>query len=156
MVTPLLAPEALAATFAMSPADKRDRRLHLGLLRRFVPEWADVPFVSISTGRSTATRIWDGDGARVMADLLAGTSDAGILGILRRPAIKAATAGRSTAHRRTAEQFTMLAVASRTIDPSTVRTSWRPVWARRSRRDAAGASTADRSTPRRAAGIRAG
>lgn len=58
MVTPFLAPGFVATTFALTPAQKRDRLLHTGLIARLVPEWSEVPFVSVSTGRSTATRVW--------------------------------------------------------------------------------------------------
>ena len=36
---------------------KKQRVLHTGLLRRLTPEWADIPFVSVGTGPSTATRV---------------------------------------------------------------------------------------------------
>ena len=126
MVVPFLAPDVVAATFALTPADKRARRLHTGLLRRFVPEWSDVPYVSISTGRSTATAIWDGDGLDAIRRLFYRTETSGIAGLVRPNAVYRAltdcTEGRySAAHRRTLEQFVALAVASCALDPATSR-----------------------------------
>lgn len=126
MVVPFLAPDVVAATFALTAADKRARRLHTGLLRRFVPEWSDVPYVSISTGRSTATAIWDGDGLDAVRRLFYGTESNGIAGLVRPNAVYRAltecTDGHySAAHRRTLQQFVALAVASRGLDPATGR-----------------------------------
>src|SRR5215475_14838720 len=60
MVVPFLTPDVVAAMFALTPEQKRGRVLHNGLLARFVPEWVDVPYVTIGTGKSSATRVWDG------------------------------------------------------------------------------------------------
>jgi len=123
---PFLAPDVVAATFALSAADKRARRLHTGLLRRFVPEWSDVPYVSISTGRSTATAIWDGDGLDAVRRLFYRTESNGIAGLVRPKAVyraltECADGHYSAAHRRTLQQFVALAVASRGLDPATGR-----------------------------------
>lgn len=139
MVVPFLAPDVVAATFALTAAEKRGRRLHTGLLQRFVPEWCDVPYVSISTGRSTATAIWDGDGLNAVRWLFYRTAPDGIVGMLRPNAVYRALSecadGRYSApHRRTLQQFVALAVASRALDPDTARPML-PATLRRVRRE---------------------
>lgn len=123
MVTPFLAPGFVAATFALTPGQKRDRLLHTGLIARLVPEWTDVPFVSVSTGPSTATRVWDGDGVAVVADLL-DTAHGTLTGLMRRPVVtralcRAAQGGRPDP--RILQQFTALAVAAEGLEPGTTR-----------------------------------
>jgi asparagine synthase (glutamine-hydrolysing) len=126
MVVPFLTPDVVAATFALTAEDKRSRRLHNGLLRRFVGEWVDVPYVSVSTGRSHATRVWQGDGLVAVRRLLDRTSAHGIAGLVQTEAVRVAVrdcahgAG-STFHRRTIEQYVALAVASNTLEPATTR-----------------------------------
>ena len=46
VITPFLAPGFVKASFAFDPRDKRERAVHARLLRRLMPEWADIPFVS--------------------------------------------------------------------------------------------------------------
>jgi asparagine synthase (glutamine-hydrolysing) len=123
-VMPFLAPAFVAATFALSPADKRRRLVHDSLLERLVPEWAGIPFVSAGSSRSTATEVWDGDGATALCDLL-DTADGRIAGLLRRDAVEralvACQAGKpSASRRRILQQFAYLAVASQTLEPGTV------------------------------------
>jgi asparagine synthase (glutamine-hydrolysing) len=132
MVTPLLAPGVVAASFSLTTAQKRERLLHTSLITRLVPEWSDVPFVSVSTGKSTATQIWDGDGVRVMAELLE-TAQGPIAGLLRRQpvekALKAAVRGERV-DAGTLRQFTWLAVASEQLEPATVRPASPATYAR--------------------------
>ncbi|HET6533102.1 MAG TPA: hypothetical protein VFH03_21135 [Actinoplanes sp.] len=123
MVTPFLAPGFVAASFALTPAQKRDRLLHTQLTERLVPEWAGVPYANDATGPSAETRIWEGDGVRVMADLLDSAHGA-ITGLIRRPAVERALARavqRNRACSRTLRQFTWLAVASVQLEPDWVR-----------------------------------
>jgi len=44
VVSPLLIPAFVRSAFALAPAHRVDNALHRELLRRLVPEWADVPF----------------------------------------------------------------------------------------------------------------
>ncbi|MEV0716891.1 hypothetical protein [Asanoa sp. NPDC050611] len=123
MVTPFVSPGFVAATFALTAAQKRDRTMHTGLIRRLVPEWSDIPFVSVGTGGSTATRLWHGDGIEVIADLL-DTAHGPITELVRRDRVvhalaKAAHGGEPD--RRTLQQFTYLAVASEQLEPGTTR-----------------------------------
>ncbi len=132
LVTPFLSPGFVAATFALTAEQKRARLLHTSLIERFVPEWSEVPFVSISTGPSTATRIWEGDGVRVIADLL-DTAHGPIAQLVRRNAVeKALTSAVRTdqADQRTLQQFTCLAVASTQLEPGTVRAATSATFAR--------------------------
>jgi len=122
MVTPFLAPGFVSATFGLTAAQKRERLLHTNLIGRLVPEWSDVPFVSISTGTSTATRIWEGDGVRVIADLL-DTAGGPIADLLRREQVEKALLSavrKDRADQRTLRQFAYLAVASEQLEPATV------------------------------------
>ena len=132
MVTPFLAPGFVATTFAITPQQKRERLLHTGLIARLVPEWADVPFADVAAGTSTATRIWDGDGVRVMADLL-DTSQGPITAMLHGPVVEqalhaAAMGGHPDA--RILQQFTALAVATEQLVPDAVRPSTGDTYAR--------------------------
>jgi asparagine synthase (glutamine-hydrolysing) len=123
MVTPFLSPGFVAATFALTVEQKRARLLHTRLIGRLVPEWSEVPFVSMSTGVSTATRVWDGDGVRVIADLL-DTAHGPITQMVRRDAVEKVltTAVREDrADPRALRQFTWLAVASEQLEPGTSR-----------------------------------
>jgi asparagine synthase (glutamine-hydrolysing) len=119
MITPMLCPELVEASFAMPAASKAARQLHRGLLAELAPEWADVPFVSVGTGPSRATQIWDGDGLATARTLLAGPRTA-LDELLDRDAVQhaVATAARGCATGREAkviEQFVGLAVAGRTL-----------------------------------------
>ncbi|GAA4564521.1 hypothetical protein GCM10023176_10620 [Micromonospora coerulea] len=132
MVTPFLTPAFVAATFGLTPAQKRGRLLHTELIARLVPEWAGIPFVSAATGRSTATRVWEGDGAEVVADLL-DTAHGPLTGLMRRPVVEqtlrtAVRGGRPDA--RILQQFTWLAVASERLEPATTRRSTGATYAR--------------------------
>jgi hypothetical protein len=115
MVTPFLAPEVVAAAFALTPEEKIAKALHMVLLDRLVPEWAGVPFVSISTGRNRATRIWDGDGLLTIRRLA--TRDPGTLAsMIQRDAVARAVADARTVRpasgsAKVLEQFVTLAVA---------------------------------------------
>jgi hypothetical protein len=44
VVSPLLVPSFVRSAFALSPAQRVDNTLHRELVRRLIPEWADVPF----------------------------------------------------------------------------------------------------------------
>lgn len=126
MVTPLLAPGFVVASFAVPPQAKRQRALHNALLQRYVPEWVDVPYVSVSTGRSTATKIWQGDGLRALSDM-ADTHQGRLPGLIRRDQVRAAllagAARKGTGlQQKTLQQFAWLAVASETLEPETVTT----------------------------------
>ncbi|MFI6328377.1 hypothetical protein ACIBBG_08805 [Micromonospora chersina] len=132
MVTPFLAPGFVAATFALSVAQKRDRLLHTALIARLVPEWAEVPFVSAATGPSTAARVWEGDGVAAVADLL-DTAHGPLTGLMRRPAVEKAlrTAVRGgPPDPRVLQQFTALAVASERLEPGTTRAPTGATYAR--------------------------
>lgn len=124
-VTPFLAPGFVAATFGLTPAQKRDRLLHNRLLGRLVPEWAEVPFVSVATGPSTATRVWEGNGVMAIANLL-DTAHGPLTELIRRPAVehslRAAMAG-GRPNAKVLQQFTWLAVASEQLEPGTTRPS---------------------------------
>ena len=112
-VTPFLAPGFVAATFGLTAEQKGDWLLHRSLIARFVPEWAEVPFVSVATGRSTATRIGDGDGIRAIADLLDSVHGP-ITAVMHREQVEKALiacARDGKAGRPTLQQFTWLAVA---------------------------------------------
>jgi asparagine synthase (glutamine-hydrolysing) len=122
-ITPFLSPGFVTASFALTSEQKRARLLHTGLIARLVPEWSDVPFVSVSTGRSLATRVWDGDGVPAIAELL-DTAHGPITQLVRRDAVEKAL--RSAAHKGRADQVTLqqfacLAVASEHLEPGTVR-----------------------------------
>jgi hypothetical protein len=124
MIVPCLAPDYVAATFALSPADKRARLFHHRMIGRFLPEWAEVPFITGGAGRSTATSIWDGDGLRVLCDLL-DTHDGRLPRLLRHDrveaALLAAATGRGRApEQRTLQQYAALAIASETLEHGTV------------------------------------
>jgi hypothetical protein len=128
LVVPFLTPQVVAATFALTAAEKRDRLLHTGLLSRLAPEWVDVPYVSVNTGPSTAAAIWDGDGLRVVRNLFYGTATEGIVGLMCADAVHTALAdceaGRARGpHKQTLQQFVALAVASRWLEPATARSA---------------------------------
>ncbi|SCL14445.1 asparagine synthase (glutamine-hydrolysing) [Micromonospora rhizosphaerae] len=132
MVTPFLAPGFVAATFGLTPEQKRGRLLHTGLIEWLVPEWAEVPFVSVSTGGSTATRVWEGDGIEVIADLL-DTAHGPITEVIHRPAVEktlraAVKGGRADA--RTLQQFTWLALASHQLEAGATRPATAATYAR--------------------------
>jgi asparagine synthase (glutamine-hydrolysing) len=122
-VTPFLSPGFVAATFGLTAEQKRDRLLHTSLIDRFVPEWSNVPFVSVATGRSTATRIWDGDGVHAIAELL-DTVHGPITEVFHRQKVENAlmpAARERQSAQRTLQQFTWLAVASEQLEPGGVR-----------------------------------
>jgi asparagine synthase (glutamine-hydrolysing) len=122
MVTPFLAPDFVMASFAVSTEDKRTRRLHRELLLRWLPEWAEVPYVTGKRGRSRATHIWEGDGLDVLTDLL-DAHGGQMTGLLERPpleeALLAAAAGHATTtHERALQQYAWIAVAAESLEPS--------------------------------------
>lgn len=132
MVTLFLSPGFVSATFALNPEQKRVRLLHTGLIERLMPEWSDVPFVSVSTGTSTATRVWEGDGLEAIADLV-DTAHGPITQLIRREAVvkalvRAARTGRANAT--TLQQFAYLAVASQQLEPTAIRPSTGATYAR--------------------------
>lgn len=122
MVTPFLAPGFVTASFALPPAAKRARALHGALLRRWVPEWAEVPYVSISTGRSTATRVWEGDGLETLEQLARRTAGE-LPALMDAPAVESALAAAATgrasrAQEKTLQQLAWLAAAAETLEPA--------------------------------------
>ena len=126
VISPFLSPAVVAASFALTAAEKRRWALHHGVLARFMPEWSHVPFVDAkNAGPSTATAVWDGDGIRVISDLL-DTTGGPLTGLVRPDRVRAAlekcvagaTRGRNAVLLR---QFTYLAVATRTLQPDAVR-----------------------------------
>jgi asparagine synthase (glutamine-hydrolysing) len=127
MVTPFLAPGFIAASFALSPQQKRDRVLHFGLLERFMPEWTDVPYFSGTSGRSTAARTWDGDGLDVIHTLF-DTTHGDVANLLRRDVVattlaQCATGKGTLRQERTLQQFAYMAAASQALEPQGVRAS---------------------------------
>lgn len=134
MVTPFLAPAVVSAAFGLSPRQKRERVLHQGLLDRLMPEWSEVPFVSGSSGTSTATRIWEGDGIPVVCRLL-DTVRTGLPELMRLNVVEAgaasAAAGRAAGGvQRVLQQYATLAIATRTLEPEHVRPSGRETYRR--------------------------
>lgn len=115
MVTPFLSPDVVAVMFALTPHQKAERSLHSALLARLAPEWADIPFVSITTGRSTATRVWDGDGLESLCDLF-DSAQAGLVPLMSRSFVEGcllgAVAGGKRQTEKTLQQFAWVAVAS--------------------------------------------
>ncbi|HEY9407935.1 MAG TPA: hypothetical protein VIP77_00010 [Jiangellaceae bacterium] len=76
-VTPLLTPEFIRAGFGMCLADKRAALTHRRLTERLMPEWSGIPWVGNAAGLRPAQipRVWDGDGADVLDQLLAEPAD---------------------------------------------------------------------------------
>jgi hypothetical protein len=131
MVTPLLAPGFIATAFAVTVEQKRRRLLHTELISRLVPEWSEVPFVGVSTGKSTAARVWDGDGVagdrapaghRTRIDHPDGPPGRG------RRCSRAVRGDR--ADPRALQQFTWLAVASEQLEPGSSRPATSATYAR--------------------------
>ncbi|MEV6493138.1 hypothetical protein AB0M20_31630 [Actinoplanes sp. NPDC051633] len=127
IVTPFLTPAFVSASFALDAAQKRQWALHRGLLDRFQPLWSEVPFISgTRTGPSTATAIWDGDGVPTVCDLL-DTTCGPLTDMVRPAAVRDAlaecVAGAPPSRRRPGllQQFAYLAVASRTLQPDTLK-----------------------------------
>jgi asparagine synthetase B (glutamine-hydrolysing) len=120
-VTPFLAPGFVRASFACDPQHKRDRAVHAALLRRLLPQWADVPFVS-GARTSTATRIWQGDGLRTIADLL-DTCHGRLPELFRRQMVERAlrdAAGGLLGDSQVLRQFAWAARASHRLEPGTI------------------------------------
>ncbi|MEV6488072.1 hypothetical protein AB0M20_05430 [Actinoplanes sp. NPDC051633] len=146
IVTPFLSPSLVSAMFALTPEQKRDRVLHTGLTQRLVPEWADVPFF---TGRnntgtvSTVPKIWDGDGAEVIADLI-DTAGGPIAELVDTEVVEQMLVKPNRAAPRGLQRFTYLALASHQLEPHAVRPSTgathRRVLARTAARDESAAS----------------
>jgi len=127
MVTPFLAPGFVAASFAVSPQQKRDRVLHSKLLERFMPEWTKVPYFTGKSARSTAARTWDGDGLEVIHTLL-DTTHGDLAHLLRRDVVattlaRCATGQGTMRQERTLQQFAYMAAASQSLEPQGVRAS---------------------------------
>ncbi|HEY6595073.1 MAG TPA: hypothetical protein VI011_13380 [Asanoa sp.] len=125
MVSPFLTPAVVSATFALTPQEKQARVLHDGLIARFVPGWAAVPYVSITSGPSTATRIWDGDGPRALHGLL-DTTFGDLMDLVGREAVtrsllRCVHGVATTPDERTLQQFACLAMASQRLEPARVR-----------------------------------
>ncbi len=59
VVSPLLIPAFVRAAFALDPAHRVDNALHGALVRRLVPEWADIPFFkpTAATPRRAPARV---------------------------------------------------------------------------------------------------
>ena len=58
-MSPLLIPAFVRAAFALDPAHRVDNALHGALVRRLVPEWADIPFFkpTAATPRRAPARV---------------------------------------------------------------------------------------------------
>lgn len=120
-VTPFLAPGFVKASFAFDPQLKRERAVHARLLRRLLPEWADLPFVSDTRG-STATRVWQGDGIATIAEMR--DTCKGQLPAMVEPdevdmALRLAHEGK-LADSQVLRQFAWAAQASKRLEPGTV------------------------------------
>jgi asparagine synthase (glutamine-hydrolysing) len=88
-----------------------------------VPEWSRIPFVSVPTGKSVVTRVWDGDGVQAIAGLL-DTAHGPIAQLLCRNAVEKelrSAVHHGRANQNTLQQFACLAVASEKLEPDTVR-----------------------------------
>ncbi|MEU4222291.1 hypothetical protein [Actinoplanes sp. NPDC026623] len=136
VVSPFLAPGVVAASFALTGAEKRRWALHHGLFDRLVPEWSGVPFVQgYAPGPSTAAAVWDGDGVKTMSDLL-DTAGGPLTGVIRpeavRKALKHCVDGSSPGKRHPPmlRQFTYLAVATHALLPGEVRSTPPTTYAR--------------------------
>jgi len=131
-VTPLLSPGFIATTFALTVEQKRAWLLHTELIKRLVPEWSDVPFVRVTTGKTTATRVWEGDGVQVISDLL-DTAHGPITQLIRREAVEKAlkvVVRKGWGDQHAMRQFTWLAVASQQLEPGTAKPSTSATYAR--------------------------
>lgn len=56
------------------PEEKLEERLHLGIIKRLVPEWADVPFYKAAPAdatRMTRPRIWESGDRQAVEEILA-------------------------------------------------------------------------------------
>ena len=131
MITPFLSPGFVSATFAASPDEKRNRLFHGALLRRLLPEWEGVRYVSGASAQSTAARISDGDGLEVVHGLL-DTVHGRLANLMRRDAVAAALvecAGgvRTSRSERPLQHFAYLAVASEQLEPEGIRPAVRVV-----------------------------
>jgi hypothetical protein len=136
VVSPFLSPGVVAASFALTGAEKRRWALHHGLLDRLVPEWHGVPFVhDAAPGQNTATAVWDGDGVKTMCDLL-DTTGGPLTGLIRpeavRRALKHCVDGSRPGKRQAPmlRQFTYLAVATHAMLPHEVRSTPPTTYAR--------------------------
>ncbi|GAA2878047.1 hypothetical protein Acy02nite_15270 [Actinoplanes cyaneus] len=121
-ITPYLSPGFVAASFGVTAEQKRDFLLHKSLIKRFVPEWADVPFVSAFTGTTTATRVWDGDGVQAISDLV-DTAQGPIAQLINRDLVEktlTTVVRTDNSPEHILRQFTYLAVASTLLEPGTV------------------------------------
>ena len=109
--------------FSLTEQQKRDRVLHMGLTKRLVPEWTDVPyFTGGSAATSTVPKIWEGDGAEVMADLI-DTAHGRVVELVDASFVEQMLSGRRPASPRAMQRFSYLAVASQRLEPDTVRPS---------------------------------
>ncbi|WP_436523968.1 hypothetical protein [Actinoplanes sp. HUAS TT8] len=121
-VTPYLAPGFVAAAFGVTAQQKRDFLLHKSLIERLIPEWGDVPFVTAFHGTSTATRIWDGDGTKAIAELLE-TAQGPIAQLINRDLVEktlTTVVRTDSSPEHILRQFNYLAVASTVLEPGTV------------------------------------
>jgi hypothetical protein len=68
---PLAVREVVAAGFALSPQEKVDNALHRAAFSRFMPAWADVPFIPNWYGVTPQdqVRVWHGPGATELRQL---------------------------------------------------------------------------------------
>jgi asparagine synthase (glutamine-hydrolysing) len=87
---PLAVREVVSAGFALTPQQKVDNALHRAAFARFVPAWADVPFIPNWYGvdLQDKVRVWHGSGADelcVLAD-----ANGALTRMLRRRQVRAA------------------------------------------------------------------
>ncbi|TLS46422.1 hypothetical protein FE633_08850 [Streptomyces montanus] len=151
LITPFTTREFVQAAFAMRATDHHDRRIHMDLLKRLVPEWADVPFVSGPSSRSTAARIWDGDGVpeiRKMLDHAGGP----LTRLMEADALRAVVQRCEEGCPKPADaaplrQFAALAVAESALRPPTPTSATTPPAPASATTPPASASAASPSTP---------
>lgn len=70
IVSPLLSPAFVLAAFAMTPAQRTANDLHLELLRRLQPAWADIPFFAGGGAQRRIRRVADAADAGAIAGLV--------------------------------------------------------------------------------------
>jgi hypothetical protein len=83
VVSPLLIPSFVRGAFALDPAQRLENALHRDLVRRLIPEWADIPFfkpVPAGRGRAQARlrRIADAPDRDLIGELITGSELEGL------------------------------------------------------------------------------
>jgi asparagine synthase (glutamine-hydrolysing) len=122
MITPFLHPAMVAVMFSLTAEQKRDRVLHTSLTDRLVPEWADVPYVTGYSPTSTVPKVWEGDGLKVIADLI-DTAQGPIAKLLDERIAEQLLVTPKGSARKSLQRFAYMAVASQQLEPHTVQPS---------------------------------